>query len=57
MKKIPTYIINIKSRTDRYEHSQAQFADRNEFDPVIIEAKTDEHGNVGLWNSVKYIVV
>lgn len=37
MKKIPTFIIIIQSRTDRGLHTIEQFKDREEFSIVIIE--------------------
>ena len=54
--KIPTYIINLKSRTDRREHIEKEFATRDEFCIYIVDAHTHEFGNVGLWNTIKHIV-
>lgn len=53
---IPTYIINLKERTDRLAHIQAEFADRNEFDISVIEAVRHEKGNLGLWLTVRKII-
>lgn len=53
---IPTYIINLKERTDRLAHIKAEFADRNEFDTSVIEAVRHEKGNLGLWLTVRKII-
>lgn len=53
---IPTYVINLKTRTDRREHILSQFAGRTEFDVAIIDAQTHEYGCVGLWNTIRQIV-
>ncbi|AMP97397.1 hypothetical protein AY601_0441 [Pedobacter cryoconitis] len=53
---IKTYAINLKHRTDRKAHIQAQFEGRKEFDLKIIEACEAQIGAVGLWNSVLYIL-
>jgi hypothetical protein len=49
---LPTYVINLKERTDRYRHIQEQFAGKTEFDLQIIEASTGENGSQGLWKSI-----
>lgn len=54
--KIPTYIINLKSRTDRYQHILNEFAGKDEFDTMVIEAKSHQNGAIGLWESLKYII-
>lgn len=53
---IPTYVINLKCRTDRLEHVLQQFADKVEFDIHVIEACTHPIGAVGLWQSIVKIV-
>jgi GR25 family glycosyltransferase involved in LPS biosynthesis len=54
--KIPTYVINIKTREDRLFHIEREFKDRGEFDVHITEAITHKFGNLGLWHSIKQIV-
>jgi hypothetical protein len=53
---IPTYVINLKSRTDRLEHVFSQFKDKPEFDIQIIEACRNKIGAVGLWQSIVKII-
>lgn len=53
---IPTYIINLKERTDRLKHIDQQFKDKPEFSINIIEAVKHRVGAIGLWQSVKKIV-
>jgi len=53
---LPTYVINLKARTDRYRHVQQQFADKPEFDLHITEACTGENGSIGLWKSIVQII-
>ncbi len=53
---IPTYIINIKERTDRLKHIQKQFANRPEFQVHIMEAKRHNVGAIGLWQSICSII-
>lgn len=53
---IPTYIINLKKRSDRKEHILAQFNNRNEFNINIVEAIEDEVGAVGLYKTIKHII-
>lgn len=53
---IPTYVINLESRTDRREHIIAQFQGRDEFDVQIVNAHIHEFGNVGLWQTICQIV-
>lgn len=54
--KIPTYIINLETRTDRREHIEKEFRGRNEFSPKIVAAHTHAYGNIGLWNTIKHII-
>ncbi len=53
---IPTYIINLKERTDRLDYILKQFRDKPEFDTHIIDACAHEIGAVGLWNSIVKII-
>ncbi|MRG46981.1 glycosyl transferase [Chitinophaga sp. SYP-B3965] len=53
---IPTYVINLSSRTDRLEHIQRQFNGRKEFDLLIVDACRHEIGAVGLWQSIVKII-
>jgi len=52
---IPTFIINLKSRTDRKIHIEKEFAGRNEFSLSIIEACQHTIGSMGLWESLKKV--
>lgn len=54
--KIPTYIINLKKRTDRKEHILKQFENREEFDVNIIEACENQNGKEDLWKSLCKII-
>ncbi|MFB6453870.1 glycosyltransferase [Chitinophaga sp. Hz27] len=53
---IPTYIINLPSRTDRKEHILKEFADRNEFEINIIAPCPHEVGAVSLWYTIRHIL-
>lgn len=53
---IPTYIINLPSRTDRRESVGKEFEGRTEFDVHFVEAETHPIGAVGLWESIKKII-
>lgn len=53
---IPTYVINLKERTERLEHIKAQFMGRPEFDVHIIAACKHKIGAVGLWKSIVKVV-
>lgn len=46
--KIPTYIINLESRTDRRAHVQKEFSKHKEFDTSIADAKIHTFAAVGL---------
>lgn len=54
--KIPTYIINLKTRTDRKVHIINEFAERSEFDINMVEACEHKCGAIGLWNTIRQIV-
>jgi GR25 family glycosyltransferase involved in LPS biosynthesis len=53
---IPTFIINLKVRSDRFEHIKKEFDGRSEFGINIVEAHTNKFGNIGLWNTMKHII-
>ncbi|RPE12268.1 glycosyl transferase [Chitinophaga lutea] len=53
---LPTYVINLKERTDRYKHTMAQFRGKTEFDLRVLEACTGENGRMALWNSILRVV-
>ncbi|MFT4092029.1 MAG: hypothetical protein QM640_00215 [Niabella sp.] len=53
---IPTFIINLKTRTDRKAHIELEFADRDEFLTTIVDAHTHDVGAVGLWNTIRHII-
>lgn len=53
---IPTYVINLRERTDRYEHITNEFKGRSEFDLTIIEASYNTDGRKGLWDSICRII-
>jgi GR25 family glycosyltransferase involved in LPS biosynthesis len=53
---IPTYVVNLKERTDRLQHILKQFKGKPEFEVHIIEACSHEIGAVGLWQSILKII-
>lgn len=53
---IPTYVINLKARTERLQHIKKQFEGKDEFDLTIVEACEHSNGRVGLWNSIVKII-
>ncbi|MGZ3873942.1 MAG: hypothetical protein ACXVJD_13550 [Mucilaginibacter sp.] len=56
MSTIPTFIINLKSRTDRRQHIIDEFTSHSEFKINVIEAREHQIGAVGLWYTIKYIL-
>ena len=54
--KIPTYVVNLKHRIDRKDHSISEFAGREEFDLQIITAIEHERGAMGLWQTIQGII-
>lgn len=54
--RIPVFIINLKSREERKEHIEKQFASREEFATQIIEPLYHEFAIVSLWNTIKHIL-
>jgi GR25 family glycosyltransferase involved in LPS biosynthesis len=53
---IPTYIINLKSRTERRENVLKQFEDKPEFAVTVVDAIEHEVGSLGLWRTIKHIL-
>ncbi|MFL9485005.1 hypothetical protein ACI6Q2_19630 [Chitinophagaceae bacterium LWZ2-11] len=53
---ITTFVINLKSRTDRRLHIEKQFSGRNEYNVSMVEAIGHETGAIGLWNTIKKII-
>ncbi len=56
MPPIPTYVINLKKRTDRKENLLKEFANRQEFKVHIVEAIEHERGATGLWLTIRHIL-
>jgi hypothetical protein len=54
--RLPTYLINLKARTDRKNHSINEFCDRREFDFHIVEAYEHTIGAIGLLKTIKSII-
>ena len=54
--KIPTFVINLKQRTERKEHIINEFETHPEFDVHLVEACEHSYGAVGLWQSICKIV-
>lgn len=53
---IPTYIINLKERTERKRHIIKEFKGKEEFNITLIDACTHQVGAIGLWNSIIKII-
>lgn len=53
---IPTYIINLKDRSERKKHILTEFDGREEFDVTIVDACEHSIGAIGLWNSIVKII-
>ena len=56
MHPIPTYVVNLKKRTDRKENITKEFAGRDEFDVHIVEAMEHSRGAMGLWLTILHIL-
>ncbi len=54
---IPTYIINLSERIDRLAHIKKQFDGKSEFNTTVIEAIKNEKGNLGLWLTIRKIIM
>lgn len=55
--RIPTFVINLKERVDRREHMAKQFLGRTEFDCTIVDAIKSKSGSMGLWYTIKKILI
>lgn len=53
---IPTYVVNLKSRTDRKEHIKKQFDNKKEFELHLVEAIVHTIGTIGLWESIREVI-
>nr|WP_295924335.1 hypothetical protein [uncultured Dyadobacter sp.] len=53
---IPTFIINLRHRTDRKTHVLSEFAGRAEFSVKIVEAISHPTGALGLWSTITDII-
>lgn len=56
LSKIPTYIVNLKKRTDRRKHVLNEFKNKNEFDIKIVEAHEHVIGSYGFWKTICEII-
>lgn len=54
---IPAYVINLKKRIDRRAHVIKQFTGRDEFKLIIVEAFEHSFGALGLWASLRHILI
>jgi GR25 family glycosyltransferase involved in LPS biosynthesis len=52
----PTFVINLKKRTDRKAHIMREFNCRQEFSFNIVEAVEDPKGAIGLWYTIQRIL-
>src|SRR5580698_8291267 len=57
MVSIPTYVINLKKRTDRKENVLKEFAGRPEFKVNMVEAIEHSRGATGLWLTIREILL
>lgn len=53
---IPTFIVNLKHRTDRKEHVLNEFSGRDEFNVTVVEPQKDESAPLSLWKTIIYII-
>ncbi|NQX43432.1 glycosyl transferase, family 25 [Pedobacter steynii] len=53
---IPTYVINLKERSERRAHILKEFVKETAFDVKVIEACKHEIGAIGLWQSMIKII-
>lgn len=54
---IPTYVINLKERRDRRAHIELQFENRTEFSLHFVDAVRHNTGAIGLWETIKHIIL
>lgn len=52
----PTFVINLKKRTDRKKHIVNEFSSREEFALNIVEADENPKGCLGLWSTIQRIL-
>lgn len=53
---IPTFIINLKERTDRYAHTMQEFSNRDEFALTMVDAIRHIDGALGLIFTIQHII-
>jgi GR25 family glycosyltransferase involved in LPS biosynthesis len=53
---IPTFVINLQSRTDRKASVLEEFDSRSEFSLEIVDAIYWDPGSTGLWKTIKQII-
>jgi len=53
---LPTYVINLRERTDRKKHIEDQFKGKPEFDVRYVEAVKNRTGSLGLWLTIRKII-
>jgi len=54
---IPTFIISLKHRLERQEHVLKEFANKPIFKCNVVPAIEDKNGRLGLWKSIKKILL
>jgi hypothetical protein len=54
--QIPTYIINLKFRTDRRAHILNEFSEHGEFIINLIEPLEHSIGAISLWSTIQHII-
>lgn len=52
----PTFVINLKKRTDRKEYIVKEFSAKQEFSLNIVEADENPKGGLGLWSTIQRIL-
>src|SRR5690606_26092979 len=55
-KRIPTYVINLRKRTDRKVHIINEFVDKPEFDLQFVNAIEHSSGDRGLWLTISHSI-
>ena len=54
--KLPTYIVNLKSRPDRRRSMEEQFDGKPEFEVRFVDAVKDADGAAGIWKSLVKVI-
>ena len=54
--RVPTYIINLRFRSDRKENVLKEFEGKYEFNVTIVDAIQHQIGSIGLWKTIQYIL-